>query len=497
MTDVQTRLEAGAPVPLRVLVVRPAIAAVALVGIALRIWIMLSPQGVLNADEAYTGLQAAEIARGHHVVVIGGAAYTGTIDTYLLAPIVGIFGQHVLTLKVMSPILWAIAALLVIGAARRIVPDRWALLAGASIWLAPGALAILSTRGYVAYALGFALVVGMFWSALVIVEQPVPVARSAAVFGALAGLAFYTHPMFVAVVGPVAAVVALRHRWSGRTFWLPAGAAALLVNLPFLLWNAKNSWPSLDQPPQGVASTYGGRLRGFFVGLLPRDLGVRRMDGAWTFGRPLGAAVVLAVLGLAIAGAVLQMRVDRWRGALLMAPLVLAWPLMAGLENLAFVDDGRYGIIVFPVLVLCMVAGVAALSTRMPRVPWTAFAAAWLLVCAVPFLHKEAGTDLGDPNVQARALVQAIEDAGFDRVAGNYFAVLPIEVESGGRIRTAIAGNPYTVRLPHSQQLVDATPPSDLAYVFAPGPIGPTWVKLPVEQYRQVPVAGWVIYFPT
>ena len=115
--------------------------------------ILLSPQGVLNGDEAYTGLQAAEIARGHFPVVIGGAAYTGTLDVFALAPIIWATGQHVVMLKMMSPVLWAGAAVLAVGAARRIVTDRAALLAGSLVWLAPGALAILSTRSYVAYAL--------------------------------------------------------------------------------------------------------------------------------------------------------------------------------------------------------------------------------------------------------------------------------------------------------------------------------------------------------
>jgi hypothetical protein len=175
---------------------------------------------------------------------------------------------------------------------------------------------------------------------------------------------------------------------------------------------------------------------------------------------------------------------------------VFVWPLMAALTNLSFVDDGRYGIIAFPVLVLCFVAGIGPLLRRLPSPSWTVVAAAWVLLLALPFVHKEAGTDLGDPNEQTQALIDAIEAEGFDRVAGNYFAVLPIEYLSDARIRVAVAGNPFVIRLPHTQALVDATPADRLAYVFPPGPIGPTWVKLPVEQYRQVPVAGYVLYLP-
>jgi hypothetical protein len=482
---------------LRRVLLHPAVAVIALAGALVRVWILLSPHGTMNADEAYTGLQAIDITRGHMAIVIGGAAYTGTLDTYALGPILRLTGQHVVTLKLMSPVLWAAAAVIVIGGARRWTTDRTALLAGALTWLTPGALAILSTRGYVAYALGFALVAATLWMGAVMVDHETPTLAECVAFGGLAGLAFYTHPMFSAVVGPVAVVVGLRHRRRLRETWLPTAAAALAVNLPFLLWNAKNSWPSLDQPPT-PESTYTGRLRGFFVGLLPRDLGLRRIaDGDWVLGRPVAALVVVAVLLIAAYGAFVLVRADPWRGAVLAAPLVFSWLLMAALSNLSYVDDGRYGIIVFPVLVLCFVAGLAPVLRLLPTSAWMLGAAIWLGVCTVPFLHKEAGTDLGDPNRQTQALIDVIEDEGFDRVAGYYWAVLPIEFQSGSRIRTAIAGNPYTIRLPHSQRLVDATNPDSLAYVFLPGPIDPSWVKLPIEQYRQVPVAGYVLYFPT
>jgi hypothetical protein len=498
MTDLDTVAVEHPRPPLRRLFAHPAVVVIVLVGIAIRLWILLSPQGTLNGDEAYTGLQAADIARGHFVVVIGGAAYTGTIDTYLLAPIIWLTGQHVVTLKLLSPLWWAVASVVTVGAARRIVNDRSALLAGALVWLAPGALAVLSTRAYVAYALGLILVSATLWAALVAVDRGAPDVRTSAVLGALAGLAFYTHPMFATVVAPAVVVVALRHLRRVREFWVPALGAAIVVNLPFLIWNAKNAWPSLDQPPNDSGATYTDRLRGFFVGLLPRDLGMRRISpgGEWVFGRPLAALVVVGVLGTAAYGAVLLVRADRWRGAVLAAPLVFVWPLMAALSNLSFVDDGRYGIIAFPVLVLCFVAGIGPLLRRLPSPCWTVVVAAWVLLLALPFLHKEAGTDLGDPNEQTQALIDAIEAEGFDRVAGNYFAVLPIEYVSDARIRVAVAGNPFVIRLPHTQALVDATPADRLAYVFAPGPIGPTWVKLPVEQYRQVPVAGYVLYLP-
>jgi hypothetical protein len=479
----------------RVLMAHPSLLAIVAIGLAVRMWVLLSPLGALNADEAFMGLQTRDILRGHLPVVIGGASYTGTTDAFLLAPVIWVFGQHVLILKLMTPVFWAAAAVLSVGAARRVLPDRWALSCGSFVWLAPGALLVVSTRGYPAYGFGLVVVAGALWAGLVLVEQAEPQPWNAAAFGATAGLAFYTHPMFATLVGPFALVVAVRHRRSAQAFWAPAVGAALVVNLPFLVWNARNSWPSLDQPPT-AESTYGSRLRGFFTGLLPRDLGVRRQNGEWLLGRPLGALIVLVVLALAAFGVWRTVRASPWSGAALTAPLLMVWPLMAALDNLSFVEDGRYGIIVLPVLAIAVASGVHGLLGAW-RAAWIAVALAWVLLCAVPFTNAEAGRDLGDPNAQTQALIDAIEREGFDRLAGYYWAILPIEYQSDGRIRVAVAGNPPKVRLPETQRLVESTSPDRLAYLFLPGPIDPTWVKLPVEQYRQVEVAGFVLYLPT
>ena len=62
-------------------------ALVLLVGLWARWRVLGSVQGTLNADEAYTGLQAMAIRDGDLPVVIRGAAYTGVVDAYVLAPI--------------------------------------------------------------------------------------------------------------------------------------------------------------------------------------------------------------------------------------------------------------------------------------------------------------------------------------------------------------------------------------------------------------------------
>ena len=77
-------------------------ALVLLVGLWARWRVLGSVQGTLNADEAYTGLQAMAIRDGDLPVVIRGAAYTGVVDAYVLAPIHAALGAHPVMLKVYS-----------------------------------------------------------------------------------------------------------------------------------------------------------------------------------------------------------------------------------------------------------------------------------------------------------------------------------------------------------------------------------------------------------
>jgi len=100
---------------------RIAVAAVAVAGLALRLWILRTPQGALNADESYTGLQAMEILRGDVPVVFEGQAYTAVLESYVFAPFVWLFGAPIVALKLLPSVLWAVAAVLVHRACRFLV----------------------------------------------------------------------------------------------------------------------------------------------------------------------------------------------------------------------------------------------------------------------------------------------------------------------------------------------------------------------------------------
>lgn len=478
-----------------------AVAIVVLVGLVLRVQLVGSVWGALVADEAYSGLQSVGVLRdGRFPVVIDGNAYSATLEAYLFSPILTHTGGSIAVLKWLFIGFWAAAAAIAFGAGRRMLNVRAGVIAAALVWLAPGALLVISTRAYMGYALGLCVVFGVVWAAGVVADQAAATPWSSACLGFLAGLAFYIHPMYGAVAGPLVGVAAVVHVRDWRHWWLPAVGAAFGANIAFLGWNLINGWPSLHAALP-AKSTYFERLTGFVTGLLPRSLGMRRFDGEWVLGRTLGLAVYgLIMLGVVIGCVVIvrsSRRHSRW---LVPVALVAVLPLMALLSPLIFVEDGRYAIVAFPLVTLALGAALsrllAAVSARQFALGLVAVGAVWTTVTVVPFLHQQQGFEHAEPNAWQDRVIARLDQAGIDRLAGNYNLVLPIEYRSDQSIRAAIAGNPYVIRFPASQRTVGATPAAEVAFLFPPGDQDPGWFYLPIDEYRVEDLGGIILYLP-
>jgi hypothetical protein len=469
------------------------------IGMLVRVWVMKTRLGGVNSDEAYTSLQAAEILKGHWPIVIPGLVYTAPFDSYLLAPLVAVFGQRPLLLKLFPSIAWGCSALLLGSSVRRLVGRREGFVAASIYWIAPGALALLAVRSWQNYASAPMFVSASLFAVVRLFEtangQPSTVSpRRSAIVGALAGMAFYLHPMFIAALVPLLLVPCWVFRRQLRSWWVPMIAAGLVVNGPFLMWNAKNGWPSLAQP---AASTEGPapRLVRFFTGLIPRAYGLRSPNGAWMFGQAGSIVLLLLLLALAAFGVVALVRIDRTKALLVALPLTLSWLLMSMFANMTFVTDGRYAVVTLPFVMAAVAIGASRLFERV-RLPAGAFVVVWLGLLVVPFVNRESGRTFVDPNVGARQIAAVLESRGVTRVAGYYWLVLPIELVTDGAIRTSVTGNPYTVLLPWTQRLVESTPPEELAFVWPNRNKDEFLLSMPIERYEMVDVAGAVLYVP-
>ena len=457
--------------------------------------------GALFADEAYSGLQSVGVIRdGRFPIVIDANVYSAALEAYLFSPVLTLTGGSVAALKWLFMGIWAIAAAATFAAARQLFNRRAGALAATLVWLAPGALLVLSTRAYMGYSLGLTVVVCVLWAATMVADLDVASPRSSACLGFLAGLAFYLHPMFGTVAAPMVAVAAFVHFRDWRRWWVPAVAGALLANAAFLAWNAINGWPSLRSslPFEG---TYLDRLKGFGTGLLPRAFGLRTFAGEWVLGRSLGLAIYGLILAGVVAGCVVLVRAStrpsRW---LVPVAICSSFPLMALLTPLVFVEDGRYAIIVFPFFAIALGAVLSVLVSKIsPRqfaAALVATGAMWVAVTVVPFLDQQQGFRRADSNAWQDRVIARLEEVGIDRVAGNYGLVLPIEFRSDQAIRVAIAGNPYVIRFPKSQRIVEGTPAEEVAFLFPPGDQEPVWFYLPVNEYRVEDLGGVILYLP-
>ncbi|CAN5413577.1 hypothetical protein BH10ACT2_BH10ACT2_16450 [soil metagenome] len=477
------------------------VAGVVAVGVALRAWVISSSLGAFNGDEAFAGLQSISVLRdGHLPVVINGQTYTAAIDAILFSPFLTLAGGSSTILKWLFVCMWAAAAAATFGAMSRLRDRRSAALAAAIVWLTPGALLVLSTTAYMGYAIGMTVVACTVWATAVVADQEVATVRQSAILGALAGLAFYIHPMFATVVVPVVAVAAFVHRRDWRRWWLPAAIAALVVNLPFLAWNAINDWPSLKSqavPP----GSYTDRFRGFISELLPRAFGLRKFDGGWVLARPVALLIYAAIVAGVVYGCVVLVRAhqrpSRW---IVPAGLAACLPLMALAPHLIFINDGRYAIIPFPFFAFALSAAATSLIPTWSRQrTMAAFAGAlalWVAITTLPFLNRQHAALADDPNAWQERVIDRLDELGIDRLAGYYWFVMPIEYRSDREIRVAIAGNPYKIRFVQSQQIVESTPPEKVAFIFPPGEPDPNWLYLPIDSYRREDLGGMILFVP-
>lgn len=487
------------------------------VGYAIRGYLLGTKFGEMNADEAFTGLQALEIAKGDLPIVYRGIGYTGIIDSYVFAPFTMLFGARVVPLKLLTSLWWVSSSFVMFHVIRSIRrdsgcehPERWAWLGAGMLWLTPGAMMVVSIRAWEAYGL---LLLTTFASSFVVRRVVLGGAtsrRDVLLAGALLGFAFYLHPMTLASVIPIALVPCWTFRRRLRDWWVPAVGAAVFVNVPFLAWNVKNNWLSLSQPSPPMNSTW-DRLSSFFTGLLPRAFGMMNMDGSWVWG-PVSVVIYLLALGLMVFGATVLVR--KVPGGLVLAlPAVLCWPLLSLFNNMWFVDDGRYSSVGFPFLIVAMVIGLADVAGRgrpllASRTAVVVALVVWVGVLVLPWIRANAGPQLEDPNVRIRVLVETLEDEGFRYAAGNYWLMNPIEYQSNQRIHVAVAGHPWGALFPwrpklpwgvsfaNRQMEVFSQNSLDIAYVFLPGDEQVGAMPLPVEQYERREVPGAVMYLP-
>jgi GT2 family glycosyltransferase/4-amino-4-deoxy-L-arabinose transferase-like glycosyltransferase len=473
------------------------VAAAAVGGVVIRWLLFDSPAAIINADEAYTRIDAYEILRGQFPMVLGGTVYTLPLESYLYTPFTYVFGANVVPLKVLSTLSWVGTSVVVFFIGRRLVGIRAGVIAAIMCWVTPGALLILSITAYPAYASGMLVIALAFLLASIVVDADEPDRGSMLLFGVFAGFGFWLHPMFLTVLIPMTAVVlwTVRRRLDA---WVSVVAGGILGCLPFLLWNAVNGWPSLETPVR-VPGTYTERLRTFAVDLLPRAFGLRDLGLNW-HDDVVGPVLYAALIATAIFGLVMIVRRPAPRSRFLLLVVLLAvFPSMALLRNLIFANDGRYAMISFPFLLIALAGGVDALAGRRPPVRTIGVFALVMVIWVAAFIRPTATPYLDalgtDPNAQLGEIVDVLDDAGIDRIYGSYWAVLPVDFAGDNRIVGAVFPF-WPIRFPDRQRIVGATPAEDIAVIYMSDDEDPSQLLMSADRYERIEIGNRVVYLP-
>ena len=289
------------------------LAALLLLGLALRIAIITSPLGEIDGDEAVVGLMARHIAfLGERPVFYWGQPYLGSLEAFSAAPLFRLFDSSTFLLKLV-PTAYSLGFLALSAALARTLFGTGAGLATAAYLAFPPAMwAVWSTKARGGYAEVLFLGEAFLLATLALARSPSR--RLTLLCGVLAGLTFWTH--LLGVVYLVAGVAFLLLARSQRLTLEHLGlgvVGALIGMLPLIIENLSDGFltiAALLQPPDLPVDPLAQFLRLFRVGV-PVLLGLGQpttsqvlFDQDW-LQRPAGhlAVALLALLGLAAAAA--------------------------------------------------------------------------------------------------------------------------------------------------------------------------------------------------
>jgi 4-amino-4-deoxy-L-arabinose transferase-like glycosyltransferase len=264
-----TAAPVGAGAPTLRLARRRWLALLAALGLSLclRGGLLLAGVVPFNADEAVVGLMARHILQGERPIFFYGQAYLGSLDTWLVAGAFALVGESVWAIRLVQLVVFLGTLATSYWLALRIYRSEWIAGAAAVFLAIPPVLVTLYTTvslgGY-----GEALLLGnlILLLALALLNQPPP-SPAWRVFGwlllgILAGLGFWTFPLTLVYVVPVAVAAVVVH-WRR---WVSLAAGLLVAAAGFALGAAPWIWYTVTHDPATVNETFGSAIAGASAG---------------------------------------------------------------------------------------------------------------------------------------------------------------------------------------------------------------------------------------
>jgi 4-amino-4-deoxy-L-arabinose transferase-like glycosyltransferase len=472
---------------------RAALVAGILAGIALRVWTLSGSLGALDGDEAVWGLMARHALDGDLAAFFWGQSYGGTLEVLLTAPIFLVAGSGAVTVRLVPLLLSAAAAYLVWRIGRRTVGEPSARVAAVLFWMSPAYEIWKSSRAHGFYVSGQLL--GLAAVLLVLRLDERRSRLDAGLLGLVVGLGVWQTPQVVPILATALAWLAWRRPDRLRDVWI-AAPVAVVAALPWLVSNLRHDWWSFHL---GRGSgTYASRLHTFFTATLPTQLGLRvpyTLD--WTVGRVLGGAALAAALAWL---AWLAVR-ERERLGVLLA-VVVAFPFFYAYSGYtALLSEPRYLFVLAPYLSLLL-----ARALRDERAAIAGLGAA-LALTVVGLARMEGSAayavrngDHAVPDDLAPA-IDTLERANVRAALAQYWIATRISFESRERV-IAVPGEgrgitpPSFIRNPaFAARVASAT---RRGYVFATGDVRDVITRNELERagYRRLRAGDSLVYLP-
>ena len=463
-----------------------ALALVVVVGLGLRLAVIASPLGEIDADEAVVGLMARHIAfLGERPVFYWGQPYLGSLEAFTAAPLFRVLDSSTVLLKLV-PTAYSLGFLVLSAlVARQLFGIGPGLATAAYLAVPPSMWAVWSTKARGGYAEVLFLGEALLLASLVLARAPSR--RVAAVWGVLAGLALWTHPLAIVYVLPalVYVLVGRRARYPGVQYAL-AGVGLIVGMLPMILDNLTTGFrtlASLTQPADLPVDPPAQFVRFFRVGI-PVLLGLGQpttsatmFDQDW-LQRPAGhSAVALAAIALLVGVVVLYLPAVRRlfqcgadceaAPALLVMVAIVVPPVVALTRFGFFVSEPRYALPLYSTVPLLFGA---LWRLRWPVVRWSTVGMLvvfnlWSLTSTDPRLWRPEDTP--DSTAATRAqLVQFLVPQDRHQLYTDYWIGYPIMFETRETVLAYVTSDGFNRYLPPADN-VQRTP--NPAWVFEPG----------------------------
>jgi hypothetical protein len=464
------------------------LAGLLLVGLALRMAVIASPLGEIDADEAVVGLMARHIAFvGERPVFYWGQPYLGSLEAFTAAPLFRVFNSSTFLLKLV-PTAYSLGFLALSAVlARELFGFGPGLATAAYLAIPPSMWAVWSTKARGGYAEVLFLGTALLLVTLSLARTPTR--RLALLWGLVAGLAFWTHLLAVVYLLPAAVylLVGRRARCS-RTQYGLAGLGMILGMLPMILDNVTTGFrtvASLLQPADIPIDPAAQFVRFFRVGV-PVLLGLGQPTTSETLfdldwlERPAGhlsvavaAVAVLTVVVLVYLPALRRLFVcgaDAESAPALLVMVALVVPPVVALTRFGFfVSEPRYALPLYSTVPL-LFGAVWRLPLTILRWPLVgALLALNLWSLATTQLQLWLPEDTPDSTAATRAqLVQFLVPQDRHQMYTDYWIGYPIMFETRENVLAYVTSGGFNRYLPPADN-VQRTP--NPAWVFEPGTV--------------------------